>query len=75
MLNRTLEQSKKMKQNWTGPGKIGICFSVFFECCSGSFFLAGRLGSDYVSAQFLDLPNFSQDLQIKSLNNLYNLFL
>ena len=72
MLNRTLEQSKKMKQNWTGPRKIGICFSVFFDCY---FFLAGRLGPDYVSTQFLDLPNFSQDLQIKSLNNLYNLFL
>ena len=47
-----------MKQNYTGSEKFDICFTVFFDCYPGSFFVAGRLGPDHVSTQFLNLPNF-----------------
>ena len=64
MLNKILEHIETTKQNQTGTEKFDIVFSVFFDCYFGSF-LAGRLGPDYIKAQFLDLSNFSQDLQIK----------
>ena len=42
-----------------------LTLAYFLTVIPEVFFLAGRLGPEYVSTQFLDLSNFSQDLQIK----------
>ena len=60
MLNKILEQIKKRSKIRLGQKSLTSALDI-----PEVFFLAGRLGPDYVSTQFLDLSNFSQDLQIK----------
>ena len=55
-----LEQIKKRSKIRLGQKSLTSALDI-----PEVFFLAGRLGPDYVSTQFLDLSNFSQDLQIK----------
>ena len=52
-LTKYLEQSKEIKQNWTGPEKLDICFSVIFNLHYQIFTSENETGH-----MALLLPNF-----------------